>query len=336
MNSSTSNNSDLIKRYPFIPKILSIPMEPYDGQSGTSVHDLTICVKKADEDLMFRQAKNTGLGDSLFSFQLSDRRKDQVMRCGEYLFAIDGNGQIVNRVNWPRNEEDYRKNIGEIYGCSIFLTGLNSFPNDESCYINSICDKVKQLVWVTVEEWYIDTKNYDEAGDRFGDFQERSIHLTIYEEPDQGFEKLQKEASIYTNLSLNNQMINRGVTDKNHDIISIGGMLKEMCLTFRDEVYFNGMSEILKSEQFHEVFGQFGTVKMSCIEIFGHEIVTLKDNLSYVHLQLHPNSKHLCVLGIQGTLPQIRNLVRTVVQMWREHPELRAAFKSNMTVSVMW
>lgn len=41
------------------------------------------------------------------------------------------------------------------------------------------------------------------------------------------------------------------------------------------------------------------------------------------------------VLGQQGTLPQIRNLVRTVVRMWREKPEQRAAFKPDKKVSVM-
>ncbi len=127
----------------------------------------------------------------------------------------------------------------------------------------------------------------------------------------------------------------RGALDKDHDIVSIGGMLYEMCVTFQEEMYFNGMKDVLDNGEFRGASGQFGAVKVLCAEMCGYDRVMLEDNSSYVTFQLRPGSKHMYVLGQQGTLPQIRNLVRTVVRMWREKPEQRAAFKPDKKVSVM-
>jgi len=334
MRPNASKNQELIKQYPFVSDILSAQMEPHDGKSGTSVNDLTIHVEKADGDLMFRRADNVGLGDSSCIFQFKGNRKDQVMRRGEYLFAIDGKGKIVNRVNWPRNDEEKRK-TGEIYGWSVLWTGRITFANNKEGYSNPIWNKVKYLVWVTVEAWHADIKNDDVPGGRFGEFKDRLIHITIYGAPDQGFEKLQEESSVYSNLSLDSRLMTCGVIEKDHDIVSIGGMLYEMCITFQDEVYFNGMKDVLDNGDLRGASGQFGTVKVLCAEMCGYDRVMLEDSASYITFQLRPDSKHMYVLGQQGTLPQIRNLVRTVVRMWREKPELRATFKPDKNVSVM-
>jgi len=334
MRPNASKNQELIKQYPFVSDILSTQMEPYDGNDGTSANNLTIRIEKVDGDLMFRRASNVGLGDSSFIFQFKGNRKDQVMRRGEYLFAIDNEGKIVNRVNWPRNNEE-RKKTGEIYGWSAFWAGRSTFPNGNPYYTDPIWTKVKYLVWVTVEAWHTDTKNDDVPGGRFGEFKDRSIHITIYGEPNQGFKKLQEESSVYLNLTLDSRLMTYGVIEKDHDIVSIGGMLYEMCITFQDEVYFNGMKDVLDNSQSRGASGQFGAVRVLCAEMCGYDRVMLEDNSSHVTFQLRPGSKHMYVLGQQGTLPQIRNLVRTVVRMWREKPELRAAFKTDENVSVM-
>lgn len=334
MNANASKNRELIEQYPFVSDILLARMEPHDGQGGTSINDLTIRVEKADGDPMFRRADNVGLGDSSCIFQLNGNRKDQVMRRGEYLLAIDGKGEIVNLVNWPRNDEE-RRMTGEIYGRSVLWVGRTKFANGKTGYTHPIWDKVKYLVWFTIEAWHTDTKNDDVPGGRFGEFRDRSVHITIYGAPDQGFEKLYEESSAYKNLSLDSRLMTRGVIEKDYDIINMGGMLYEMCIAFQDEVYFNGMKDALDNGEFRGASGQFGTVKVLCAEMCGYDRVMLEDSSSYVIFQLRPDSKHMYVLGQQGTLPQIRNLVRTVVRMWNQKPELRAAFKPDKNVSVM-
>lgn len=344
MNPNSSKNRDLIAQYPFVAQILKRRMEPdapyergeYENMmhGATRIDDLTIRVEKADGDLMYRRAYNVGLGDSSCIFQFTDKRKDQVMRCGEYLFAIGSNNEILNRVDWPRNDEE-RRTVGEVYGWSVLWAGRTTFASGSSGYTNPIWDKVQYLVWVTVETWHTDTKNDDVPGVRFGEFRDRSVHITIYGVPDEGFEKLQEKSSVYSNLRLDSNTMMRGAIDKNHDIITMGGMLYEMCITFQDEVYFNGMKEVLDNGKFRGASGQFGPVKVLCAEMYGYDRVMLEDAKSYVTFQLRPGLKHMYVLGQQGTLPQIRNLVRTVVRMWREKPELRAAFKSDKEVSVI-
>lgn len=335
MDPGASKIQGLTRQYPFVSDILSAQMEPHDGQGGTSVDDLTIRVEKADGDLMFRRADNVGLGDSSCIFQPKGNRKDQAMRRGEYSFAIDNEGRIINRVNWPRNEKERKTTDGEIYGWSTLWSGRTTHANGTLGYTNPIWDSVKYLVWVTVEAWHTDTKNDEAPGGRFGKFRDRSIHITIYGAPEQGFGKLQEESSMYTNLSLDSRLMLRGILEGDRDIISMGGMIHEMCITFQDEVYFKGMKEVLDGSEFRGASGQFGTVRVLCAEMCGYDRVMLEDPASYVIFQLRQDSKHMYALGQQGTLPQIRNLVRTVVRLWKEKPGLRAAFRPDKNVSVM-
>jgi hypothetical protein len=336
MKQNAEKNKKLIKQYPFVANILLARMEPYDGLCGISVNDLSICVKKADGDLMFRRANNIGLGDKSFAFQVEGGRKDQIMRRGEYAFSIDKKGKIINRLNFPRNDEERRKSLDEVYAWWV-LCQSKELNASGTGYLHFGClwKQAKYIVWVTIEAWHVDTENDDQSESRFGQFRDRAVHITIYGEPNEGFEKLHENANVYENLRLDTRVMTRGVLNKDHDIINIDGMLYEMCILFQDEVYFNGMKTILDGGKFRGASGQFGSAKVLCAELCGYDRVMIEDNASYVTFQLRPDSKHMYVLGQQGTLPQIRNLVRTVVRMWREKPELREAFKPDKNVSVI-
>lgn len=327
MNPYSKKNQDMIKKYPFLIDILLERTEPFDGQSGISINDLNIRIEKADGDLMFHRADNVGLGDSSCVFQLKGNRKDQVMRRGEYLLAIGHSGKIINFVNWPRNDEERRK-TGEVYAWTVFWSERGSNGH----YSSPIWDKVKYLAWVTVEAWHMDTKN-DGISDRFGEFRDRSVHVTIYCEPDHGFKKLQEDSNIYENLFLDERLIMRGTVERDYDMVRISGMLQEMCITFQDEVYFNGMKDVLDKGKFRGASGQFGVVKVLCANMCGYDRVMLEDALCYITFQLQPDSKHMYVLGYKGTLPRIRNLVRTVMRTWNQKSEARAAFKTDKNVS---
>ena len=115
MDPKSKKNQKLMKQYPFVACVLAAPMEPFGVNSGenfrarSQVDDLTIKVEKADGDLMYRQAHNIGLGDSSFMFQFRGERKGQVMRRGEYIFAIGKGDKIVHYVAWPRNADEQRE-----------------------------------------------------------------------------------------------------------------------------------------------------------------------------------------------------------------------------------
>lgn len=330
MDPNAQNNRDLIKQYPFLSEILSARMEPFDGSHDTSIDDLTIKIKKADEDLMFRRADNVGLGDSSGILQMKDSRKDQVMRRGEYIFAVDADNSVINRVDWPRNDEERRKK-GEIYAWAA----LWGTKHGNKHYSNPIWDRAKFLVWVTVEAWHAKDRNDNAPDFGFGEFRDRSIHITIYGSPEQGFGNLQEKSNVYENLSLDTQLMTHGIIDKDYDIVSMSGMLYEMCITFQDEVYFNGMKDVLDNGEFRGASGQFGAVKVLCAKMCGYDRVMLEDAASYITFQLRPDSNHMYVLGQQGTLPQIRNLVRTVVRIWNQKTESRITFKPDKNIWVM-
>jgi len=331
MNVNSSKNKKLIKQYPFLTEVLGTPMEPYYKREEARITDsiideLTIRVEKADGDLMFRSANNVGLNDSSVILSIKEDKKGQVGKQGEYAFAVGKENQIITYLNFSR----YPENCGQIYANTVLWETHPYYLTR----IKDISEETKYIVWVTVNAWYLDTKNDDIPCGRCGEFKNRSIRITIYGTPNQGFKKLREESSVYLNLSLDNNLIVRGAIEKDHDIVTIGGMLYEMCITFQDEVYFNGMKDVLDNGEFRGASGQFGAVKVLCAEMCGYDRVMLEDSVSYVTFQLRPGSKHMYVLGQQGTLPQIRNLVKTVVRMWRD-PEIRKAFKPNENVSVM-
>ena len=322
MKHDSEKNQKLLKQYPFIAGIL-------DG-GAFPANDLTIRVQKADGNLMYCQADNIGLGDYSCIFQMTEDRKDQVARRGECLYAIDAENKIINLVIWPRNDDE-RRHKGEIYAWTV-LWGTQK-GND--WYSDPIWEKVKFLIWLTVEDWHIDAGNNDVPEGRFGDFLERSVKITIHTKPKQGFQKLQEDANVYENLVITSSVLTQGIIEKDSDLTTINGMLYEMAYTFKDLVYFNGMQEILSTGEVRGASGQFGPVKVMVAELCGYERIQLEDSASWISLQLRPESKNMCTLGHCGTLPQIRNLIRTVARLWSEKPELRDQFKPDEKVSVM-
>lgn len=332
MNPNAPKNREFMNQFTFLPAILNDDMEPYGFPLRNTVNDLTIKVEKADGDLMYRRASNSGLDENSYCFNTKGKYKDHVMRCAEHIFAVGVNGEILNRVNFPRNAEERRRIGEEVYAWSVLWSSRGTFGNGSVTYSDPIWDKVKFLVWVSVDAWHVDTKNND---DRFGDFIERIVSVTIYTEPEQGFEKLHRESGVYTNLRLDSDVMMRGASKKDYDILTINGMLYEMCKTFEEDVYFAGMKDVLDKGPYRGASGQFGSAKVLCAEMCGYDRVMLEDSACYITFQLRPESKNMYVLGQQGTLPQIRNLVKTVVRMWREDPNVRAGFCPDKKVSVM-
>ena len=331
MNIDSRKNVKLLNQYPFANEILKIPLEPAHGNGGVGLDDLTISVQKADGDLLFRKADNIGLGDNGHTFFFEGPRKGQVGKRGEYIFAVDANGKIINRVSWPCNREEQRGQP-PLYAWTVLWTGRANFGGDRDLLTVPIWNKAEYLVWVTVKAWYKGTKDMNRP---FGKFVDRSMDIIIYGKPSQGFHKLQEEANVYENLYLDSNTLSQGVFDKDYDIISIGGQLGELCRLFQDDVYFNGMKEVLDKGDTREASCQLGPVKVLVAEMCGYDRVQLEDGSSWILFQLRPGAKNMYVLGVGGTLPQIRRLAKAAVKIWNEKPEIRAAFKPDGNVSVL-
>jgi|GEM_PF-1237182 len=320
-------NQQLMRQFPFLEKVLLQPMEPSDLDT---IKNLSIKVERADGNLMFKRADNVGIdGSGAMIFSMTNNHKNHVAKKGEYLFAIDDSDFIINRVDWPKGRNERRKN-GETYGHFIFWMKNDPVRKTLSFPIHN---DVKYLVWVSVEMWYADTKS-DNFVERFGKPLSRDIWITIYRKPEEGFLKLEENSSLVENLQLDSDTLMRAVFEKNQDILVIGGRLDELCKQFQDEVYFNGMKEIFNAGKFRGASGKFGSVEVLCAEMCGYDRIMLQDSMSWVSFQLRPGQENLYVLGECGTLPQIRNLVNTVMKAWQKE-ENRALFVSNKEVGVM-
>ncbi|MDP3997815.1 MAG: hypothetical protein Q8P73_04935 [bacterium] len=325
MRPNARKNQKLLKQFPCLGKLLALKLEPLDGKGGATINDLTIKVQKADGDLMYRLADNVGLAnDSSWVGFTKGPRKDQVMRQGEYLFAINEDDTIAKSVEWPtKQQRGYKPRYAH---CALWA------QEDGDSLSGAMHDQVKCLVWVTVEAYH---KSSGDSHNVFGEFCDRSVCVTVYGKPDVGFYKLEEESSVYDNLFLSSDILMHGALDGNTDLLSIDGRLAELCQRFQEQVYFNGMMDIRVKGEYRGASGQFGPVKVLCVEMCGYERVMLQDASSWISFQLRPDSKSMYVLGMGGTLPQLRNLTNTVVKLWNEQPELRDAFKSDEKVSVM-
>lgn len=331
MKINSRKNLKLIKQYPFVSDILSTEMEPHgelrEGIQTTSgfktmVDDLTIRVEKADGDLMMRYGCNIGFNDGTFALQ-----RGKAMRYGEYVFAIDKHNQIINRLNFPLTTKERREATKRIYAKQVLWESKDfNVNNTSNTHSNCLWNKTKYIIWVTVKTCHDHTKDERRP---FGAFQNRSINITIYSEPDQGFEKIYRESNVWLNLYLCDWIEIPFAEDK--DIIIISGMLQELCNTFQEEVYFNGMRDRIKSEIISNPFDKFNTVEVFSNESCGVEQIRLADNNSYITFNLSSRAKQLYVAGQEGTLPQIRNLVRTVVRSWNNNPESRILHNNQTT-----
>lgn len=321
----------LMKQFPFVQSVLDMWLIPLDGDGPDHrrVDDISITVQKADGDLMYRTGENVGLygNDCIFSTAASHR--NQVMRRGEYLFAVNAEDQIINKLVWPiresREKPIYAWEV--LYLSKVWMAGTNNYVHTAHIH-----DDVEYLVWVTIEGWHQYTENLDKP---FGDFVSRNVAITIYGKPDIGFRRLEREADVYDNLYLNSQIFIRGFLNNDIEIISISARLDELCLSFQNQVYFQGMKQVLDKGKYRGASGTFGSVKVLAGELCGYDRVMLEDSQSWISFQLRPGSSTLYVLGMGGTLPQIRNLVNTIIKIWTEQHEVRQQFKSDKEVQIL-
>lgn len=271
MNVYSEKNQKLIKQFPFVTDILSEKMEPNDESGGSATNNLTIRVQKADGDLMFRRAENFGLGDGSLVIKTSGARKGQIMRQGEYLFAIGGSqNKIINRLKWIKTTGKRE----DVYGGSILTPTQVTINAGNVCH--SICHITKYLVWVTVIAWH--ERNIDSDYSSFGKMIDRFVHLTIYKQPNEGFYELLHSADIFTNLSLDGHTLGRGLIKQDRDFIIMSGMLNEMCFTFQDGAYLAGMKEWLD----YEIPWTSGDITVTCSQPYEYRIIRLKDSFCAV------------------------------------------------------
>lgn len=324
MKPNSPKNQGLIKQFPFVREILQQHLAPLGADDA--VDTLTIKVQRADGDLMYRVAKNIGISDNGCIIETKGARDDQLRRQGEYLFAIGDDGLILNRLNWPSTNWHSPKDTQQkIYGQNVLFVTRRTDETSEPIH-----DKVRFLVWITVQVWHEQAENPEYP---FGAFRGASCFITIYRAPHDGFHELWAASSVYENLTLDNQTLIQGALSKDYNLNAVDARLGELCRIFQDEVYLKGMKEVLDAGKDRSATGVFGSVQVLAGEICGYDCIMLRDENSYIAFQLRPGDTYMHVRDVHGTLPQVRRLTMTVISAW-SHPDhaARDTFKLNSDV----
>lgn len=326
MRVSAKKNAELLKQYPFLAHLVRLPFEPLasDSPNPTKVDDLVVTFEKADGDLLYRKADNIGLIDTGCMLAAKGRHKGMAGKRGEYLFALDEDGVVLKRLDWPKGRDEERVTKPP-YAFAV-LWGIQ----EGEVLSQPHYDRTKYLVWVTVKAWHERTRDSSQP---FGQLQSREMCITVYGEPSQGFQKLQDEANLYDNLYLDSHTLMTAALDHNYDINVISGHLGELCNFFQREVYFAGMKDIVDAGPFRGASGQLGPVKVLAAEMCGYDRVMLENSICWVSFQLRPGAKSMYMLGCGGTLPQLRELTLSAIEGWKSGGKEK--FTSDKNVSVM-
>lgn len=327
MRVNAKKNAELLKQYPFLAHLVGLPFEPLAGSdlNPTKIDDLVVTFEKADGDLLYRKADNLGLIDTGCMLAFKGRHKGMAGKRGEYLFALNEDGVVLKRLDWPKGRDEERSKKPP-YAYAV-LWGVEEGESLSQPHYQH----TRYLAWVTVETWHEHTRNSSQP---FGQLQSREMRITVYGEPSQGFRKLQDEANLYDNLYLDSHTLMTAALDRNYDINVMSGHLGELCNFFQRKVYFAGMKDIVDAGPFRGASGQFGSTKVLAAEMCGYDRVMLENNVCWVSFQLRPDSKSMYVLGCGGTLPQLRELVHSAIEEW-EKPDSSRQFSSSKSVSVM-
>lgn len=321
MNPNSKKNRQLIRQYPFLRAVLKQPMLPNpDPMDARSVDNLTIRVEIADEQLMLRQADIVGLGRDSYLYNGHGSQRC-VGKQAEYLFAITQGKRIIRRLDWPLPGDDVVASKAPVYGWHVLLK-----PDAEVPGVTRLLDnEVSHLVWVKVNTWYRDTGNTSWPGSRFGQFQSRDLEITVYGPPKCGFAALRERSMSWTHLHISNPLIANGLSRKDPIITQIAGCVVELCSLFVDEVWNNGLGEMCRDSG-GRLAGRLEqtTVRVHPVDNQTWCFVLESDAGTRVEFWIPDDKGSINVRSQNGTLPELRQLVRSAVFTWREKPKSRA------------
>ena len=136
-------------------------------------------------------------------------------------------------------------------------------------------------------------------------------------------------------LCLTQDVYTKALVDKDTSLLQIYGCLWELCKMFQEEVWDKGMKMAYDSFSTRGASGSFGGAEVLVAEMCDYHRVMFQDSSCWISFQLRPGGIDMYVLGQNGTLPQLRRLVRGMVKMWMMQPECHVNFKSNKNVGVI-
>ncbi len=314
----------LRKQYPFLEKVMNLGFQyPFERNHEPQVGALTIKVARADGDLMYRIPRNVGIyGDRSALGVVSGPHRGGMAKQGEHLYAISHSGEVINSLPFGMSD-DVRRQM-TIYGRDILYR-----DNHEEIKSGGIHSKIAYLTWVTVEAIY---KEGGEEDGLFGEFVERSVEITIYLPPKEGFRELEQKSHIEDHLWLNNRTLTEATLRGNSQVIELGAELAALALKFNKTVYSQGMKQKLEEAGWKGHSASFDEVEVKAVWGFQRVGVEISNSKAYVEFHIRDDGDDIMYAGaFQGVFSDISELVATAIKAWRDE-ENRLAFQPDEDV----
>ena len=310
----------LLKQFPFLNTIKNRNLNPFERQYGPNVDDLTIKVERADGNLMYRAPDHVGTNGSKTRYftVVSGPKSGLIGKQGEYCYAISHDGEVINSL-WQPFHDDKQP----VYGSDV-LWGVRSAGMKS----DALFESTAYIVWVTV------TVLYKKSGSEnwpCGDFVERSMSITVYRPPSEGFSKLEHNATIEDHLWLSNRVLTDAALSGDQRISGIGTRLHELGQVLYETVYSQGMKQTLEEGGWKGHSASFDEVEVKAVWGFQRVGVELSNSTTYVEFHIHDDSNVMYMGAVQGRLPEVRKLVISTIQAWSDE-EKRKDFTSDESV----
>lgn len=193
---------------------------------------------------------------------------------------------------------------------------------------DALFESTAYIVWVTV------TVLYKKSGSEnwpCGDFVERSMNITIYRPPSEGFSNLENNAKIEDHLWLSNRVLTDAALSGDQRISGIGTRLHELGQVLYETVYSQGMKQTLEEGGWKGHSVSFDEVEVKAVWGFQRVGVELSNSTTYVEFHIHDDSNVMYMGAVQGRLPEVRKLVISTIQAWSDE-EKRKDFTSDESV----
>jgi hypothetical protein len=266
-------------------------------------------VETADEALMFKYGQRLGFekNSRMSSCLLSSKHPNMCARVHSCMLAVNATGSIIKMISWDQDE---------------YTFAYDTFA--------AKVQQIDHVVFVETEFWYPDTMR--------GAWQQyTSVKqiVTVYKEPDQGWQGLIRSATIEKNLELNTRLLTRFVCAKDDRFTQITANLESKAVEFGTKVFLEGLQEMYENGKHRGAEISFKEAELIMTDLCGYTRVMLTgDDGSWVTLQKHDDHKNFYVLGCYGTYLKVISIIDHVIKEW-QIPSVKSGFISSAGISVI-
>lgn len=298
---SEKRRTELEKQFPCLEKLLKEREEKGAGKAN-----INITVKRADPDFLYTLGENLdGANGSIFN----ENRPGEKGIKRDHLYTVGKDDEIISK--WYYTQPDSRD----------MLTVMQIIDNGDE-----FLSKVAYFVWLTAYHWYKKpTEGQANEGMNLGEYLYTELYYTVHLPPDEGWRWLIETTKLTKNVTLYNRLLVRGYAKELNGGHKVGyevavSLLNGLARKFQDNVYLNGLKEIIDASKVKEMSGQFGEVGMLSYVLAGRIQFTLSDGTHEFTIigEEGAEDPRMGYNSIYATYPTASNLVQTVIEKWEK------------------